>query len=121
MVGLNNVTVITMDNITKIANSTDFSEFAININNVVYEGYLFFILLLVLNVIIYFALQDKENQPITNLMYSTTAITFISVFIRAIYVVQNGVQVGLLTDQYLYIFPLTAILLATVLWMTTSK
>lgn len=120
--GITNITTVTMDNLTAIgSNITDPVEFIINVNDIIYGGIMVFVLLWVGAIILYMALQDHEEQPLINAMYSLAVITVLSFFYRAIEIVKNGVTVGLLTDYQMWIFPLLTILLATFLWITRER
>lgn len=120
-IGITNTTNVTLQNITDLVNVSSVPEFMINVNTIVYNGYLYFILLWVLWIILFFKAQQKENQLLTNAMYSGTVVTLVSFFFRAIEIVQNGVLNGLLTDFHLWVFPLITIVIATILWLTKRE
>ena len=112
MVGIVNGTNITMQNITDIANVTSYSDFLINVNDTVYGGWFYFILMLVLWIILYFAANDVRDQPLNNAMYSGAVVTIVGFFVRTL---TSGGS-SLLTDFQLWIFPLVTIILATIVW-----
>ena len=114
--GITNVTQVTMDNITKISNISSFPEFLINVNNIVYSGWLFFIILVVLWFILFIAAQKVKDQPLNNLMYGGAAVTVLSFLLRGVVMVQNGVKNGLITDHQLWIFPIITIIIALIKW-----
>ena len=114
--GIYNVSVVTMDNITRISNVSSFPEFLINVNNIVYAGWLFFIILLIMWFILFIAAQKVKDQPMNNLMYAGAAITVLSFLLRGVIIVQAGVKNGLLTDHQLWIFPMVTIIIAIVKW-----
>jgi len=87
----------------------------------VYDGWLYFIILWVLLVVFYFKLNGSNDQPLINLMYASTIISVLALFLRMIEVVRNGVTEGLLTDYQMWIFPLIAILLAGVNWAIKDR
>lgn len=116
MPGITNVTNVTMENLTSIANITDPAEFFINVNNIAYGGILYFALLWVLWIILFFAGQSKENQPLSNGIISGGLVTMVSLFIRAANVVKDGVYYGMISDPHMWIFPLLTIILATIAW-----
>lgn len=117
-IGINNVTNITLKNITDMINVTDPMEFFINVNNDIYSGMLYFIILWALWVILFFAAQDFKKQILVNLMYSGAIISVISFFLRAIVIVQNGVIRGLLTDYQMWLFPIITALIACIVYAT---
>jgi len=118
--GMTNTTTIALQNITDMVNITtnDPMAFFVNVNHTVYGGWLYFILLLVLWIILVFAAQEKKPQLGVNIMYSGAAVSLISFFMRAIFIVRDGVINGLLTDFQMWIFPLITILLAFGLYAT---
>lgn len=112
-----NQTNVTLENITSIVNLTtsDPIEFFINANNTIYGGWFFFVILCVLGFILWKKAQDLEDQPLINVMYVLAALTILSFVLRAIYIVKNGVPMGLMTDYQMWLFPLfTAITAAIV-------
>lgn len=119
--GISNVTTITWDNITNITGSGSYPEMAANVNHTVYGGWLYFIILWVLIVIIYVRLQDNIDQPLINLMYAFTAVTIIALFMRVIEIVRYGATIGLITDFQMWIFPILAIVFATINWMIKNR
>lgn len=119
-VGMNNLTNITLDNITYIGNSSSLPEFFIKINHAIYGGWFWFIMLWVFWIILFVAANKVKNDPLANGMYSGAAITILSFVLRAITIVENGVVYGMLTDKQLWIFPLITILLAVIIWSTKS-
>jgi len=121
MVGIENVTAVTMQNITDLINVTEFPEMAIMVNHRVYGGWLYFWLLLVIWYVMYMKLQDVEDQPLVNLMYGGVVISLASLFLRAIEIVREGVVLGLITDYMMWVFPLITMLLAAVIWMGKHK
>lgn len=117
MVGISNITTINMTDILAIGNFTDPMGFMINVDQTVYGGILFFILLWVLWGILFFALQDRENLILVNIMYSGGVVSVVSFFFRVIYIVKDGLVQGMLTDYQMWMFPLITILVATILVM----
>ena len=115
MVGINNITTINMTEIEQIGNFTDPVGFFINVDQTVFGGFLYFILLLLMWAIFFFALQDKENDLLRNAMYSGAIPAILSFFFRAIYITKNGIVQGMLTDFHMWIFPMGVALLAMIL------
>jgi len=115
MPGFTNITHITLDNITEIANSTSYANIMIKVNHTIYEGWLYFILLWLLCFIIFRAAESKNPDFLRNAMYSFTAATLVSFFMRAITMVREGIIQGLVTDHQLWIFPILTILFALII------
>ena len=116
MVGINNITTITMDNITQIANGSDLPTFLVQVNNTIYVGWFWFLILLTIWVVLFIAAQKRNDQLLQNMMYSGVIVSILSFFSRAINVLVNGVLMGMLTDVQMWIFPLVTIIIATILW-----
>ena len=116
--GIQNVTNVSMDNLTSLANVSSLPDFLINVNNDIYGGWLYFVLLLVMWIILFFAANQANNHILQNLMYSGAGVSVISLFLRAIEMSQDGVVRGLLSDYQMWVFPIVTILVAMLLWMT---
>ena len=119
--GLSNITQVTMDNLTAFNNATTYSEFAVRANWQIYGGWLYFILLWTLAIILYMKLNDRENQPLVNAMYSLAAVSIISLFVRAVKVSIDGTLLSLLQDKHLWVFPILTIVIATIIWATKDR
>jgi len=116
--GIQNATSITFDNITYLSNASSLPEFLVKANWLLFDGWFYFIMLCVLWAVLYFAANDNNNQVMHNLMYSGAGVSIISFFFRAIEISVNGVLLGLLTDFQLWVFPISTILLAGIIWAT---
>ena len=115
-IGIGNITSVTMDNITAISNVSSFPEFMIQANNIIYNGYYWFIILWVTFFILFIAAQKVRDQPINNAMYSSVVITILSFLLRGMKIVDVGVVKALLTDHQMWAFPILTIILATIAW-----
>lgn len=115
-IGITNATTISLDSIVNATNSSNIPELFININNNIYGGWFYFIMLWVLWFILFVAAQRLNNLPLQNLMYTGAAVSVISLFLRAVYIVTDGITYGLLTDFQFWVFPLITIILATILY-----
>jgi len=119
MVGIVDITNVTIENITSIMNISEPTDFFVNVNNTVYGEWLFFILLFTLWIILFMVGQDINDQILNNLMYSGAIVTILSLLLRGIAIVRLGIVQGLLlTDHQMWIFPLITIILAMVVWGT---
>jgi len=117
-IGINNATAVTMDNITQMTNITQFGEFLVNVNWMVYGGWLYFILLWVLWVILFKAAQANSDQMLNNAMYAGVIVSIVSLLLRGVNFAVMGVTRGLITDKQLWVFPLVTIMLAGYIWAT---
>lgn len=118
-----NMNNVSLENITQMINltSSEPAEFLINVNWAVYNGWFFFIMMWILAFILFRLAQNRQDQPLINAMYVMAAMTILTFFLRAIYVIKGGVVYALITDFQMWIFPLiTAILAAIVRYMSDS-
>ena len=118
--GIQNTTAITIDNLTTIGNANNIPEFATSIN-FWFNGWFYFWLMFAVWVVLYIKLQDKNNDPILNIMYSSAVLSLPAIFLRVIEISYLGVTQGLITDKQLWIFPLVTIVMATYIWMSKEK
>lgn len=116
--GITNVTAPNLSHIIDIANETDFTAIMVNVNHEVYNGYLYFTLLLVLWVILFFSSNARNNQILQNLFFTGFVVSIISLLLRAVEMLNGGVAQGLLTDRQMWMFPVITALLGLILWIT---
>lgn len=116
--GITNITAPNITEIIAIANETDLTAIMSNVNHTVFDGYLYFSLLIVAWVILYFAANEGNNQILQNLFFTGFVISIISLFMRAFEISQSGLAQGLLTDRQMWLFPLITALLGLILWIT---
>lgn len=119
--GITNVTAPNLTEIINIVNETDYTAIMSNVNHTVYNGYLYFTLLIVAWVILFFAANERNNQVLQNLFFTGFVISIASLFMRAIEIMNNGVAQGLLTDRQMWLFPVITCVLGLILWMTKRK
>lgn len=116
-VGLYNVTSISMDNLTRVSgNTTNPMNFMIQVNNVVFDGWLFFVLMIMCYGVLFFSYQAKQNQPLNNLFYASLIVTVLSMLLRGITMSQFGLVYGLLSDLQMWVFPIWSALLGATIW-----
>ena len=115
-IGIANQTAINMSNLISLTNSTRIYEMFINVNNDIYSGWLYFVLLLVTWFILFIAANKVNDQMIQNLMLSGVVVSILSLLLRAVTVVQNGIVRGLLSDFQMWMFPIITVLLAMIVW-----
>jgi len=114
MPGLTEITNVTLHNVTSVVNVSSLSEFYINVNNTIYGGIFFFIVLWVLWIILFFAFDKMRDGMLSNAIYATAIVSIISLLMRGVFVIQLGVEKGLLTDNQLWAFPIIFAVLALV-------
>jgi len=117
VIGITNTTSVSLQNLTEIANSSSVSEFYGKVNHIIYGDVYFYIMLWVLWVILFFAAQQKENQPLTNAMYSGVVVTFSALFLRAIEFIWFAETLSLINDFQLFSFAIITIFLISFNWM----
>ena len=120
MVGISNVTSVTLEALTNLTNHTSYADLAVDVNYTVYGGVLYFVLLWVAWVILFFAGQRFSDQPLNNIVFGGVVVPILSFLLRAIEIVKFGVVVGMLTDFQMWVFPLITIVLVMILWATKS-
>lgn len=114
---INSTQNISIEQITDLANVSSVPDFFIKINTVVYGGYLWFIVLWVLWVILYRSAQQRNDQPLNNAMYSGAIISIGSFLLRGLVIVrEGGIIEGFLTDHQLWVFPIITAVLAVIIW-----
>jgi len=119
MVGIANATAITFDNLSYLSNSSSIPEMFIRANWMIYGGVFFFAMLLTFwAILIIVAYKIDRNNILRDVMYSGAVISVLSFLIRSVYIVEEGVRKGLLTDSQLWIFPLITMLVALYLYAT---
>ena len=121
--GMVNATNVTMHNITDVVNLTSGNpvEFFIRANQTLYSGWFFFIMMILASIILYRKAQDKQDQPLVNAMYICAAMTVVSFAFRAVYIAIDGIPYGLITSSQMWIFPLVAVGLATIVKFTSQN
>ena len=115
---ITNSTNITMDQVLEIVNASNLPEFYGNVNQGIYDGWLFFIMLWVIAVIIFVRMQGREDQPLNNAMYVFLFLSIVSLFWRAVMFVYQGSAYALVSDFQLYVFPLLTGITAFMSWAT---
>ncbi len=118
MAGITNVTAVTMDNVTNLMNTSDLPSFFIKMNHTIFGGVFWFIMMCITFVILFVASNKVRDQPLNNAFYSCAAMALLSLVLRAIYIIRDGVVQGFLTDSQMWIFPLGTLILAGVIWAT---
>lgn len=125
MVGIDGINNVTLDNITRIINATSVEEFLVYHNQNIFGGWFWFIMLLVIWVVLYFGSSRSETfgsrGTLTHITLTGALVTLFSFLLRAIYIVIGGVQVGLLTDHQLWLFPIITIVCGVILYSTKDR
>jgi hypothetical protein len=116
---ISGMTNVTMENLTRLTNVSDLPEFAIQVNNIIYNGMLWFILLIVFFVVLFIILyRNKQEAPLQSLFYASISTTILSFLLRGVTMYYKGVLQGLLTYHQLWIFPIITLLLGLGIMMT---
>lgn len=114
-IGIHNITQTSMKNITDIINisSGNPAELFIRANQIIYQGWFYFIMLFILGIILFVKAQDHKDQPLINAMYICASLSVIAMFLRVVFIITaNGDVWSLLTDFQMWIFPLITVVLA---------
>jgi hypothetical protein len=115
---MQNATNVTLEGVKDIVNVTSAHDFMINVNQDIYGGWLFFILLGLLWIILFVAANKVRDEPLNNAMYSGAVVSILSLILRAIEISESGIIRGLLTDHQMWLFPLITTIIAGIVWAT---
>jgi hypothetical protein len=107
---------VTMDNLTLLSNVSSLPEFVAKVNHFVYDGKMVFFLLCAAWLILFIAVQRRENQPLNNMLYVSATVSVIMFFFRFVVFTIEGAVVALISDTQLYIFPIATAVLAVIIW-----
>jgi len=119
---VHNATNVTLQQLMSVGNSSgNMAEFFISVNNTIFNGYLWFILLWLIWVIMVIVSQKVKDQPLNNAMYGGATVTVLSFFIRGVTMLVNGVRQGLLSDHQMWIFPVLTMLIALIVYATKDN
>ncbi len=113
---INGTTNVTIEVLESIANSSSYPEFMIRVNETVYGGIFWFIMLCVLWVILFRSANKVKDQPLNNAMYSGAAVSILGFLSRAVTTTIGGTKFSLINDYQLWIFPIITIILAAIIW-----
>jgi hypothetical protein len=116
MTGIQNLSRISMENITQIANITNPTDFFVNVNNTIYGGVLYFIILFVLWIILILIAQEVEDDLLRSIFYGGVIVSVVSLLFRAMYISTDGLAAGMLTDWQMWLFPIITSFLGALLW-----
>jgi lipoprotein signal peptidase len=119
--GIQNATNVTIENINTIINVSSPEQFFLNVNVLVYSGWLYFILMCVLVFVLYTMAQEQRDEPLNNLFISFLITSVLSLMLRAIYGVIFGVEQALLSDMQLWVFPIATAVLGALIWSTRRE
>ena len=116
MPGIINVTNVSIEDITQIANFTNPAEMMVYVNHVIYEGWAFYLLFWLLAIVLFIAAQKYRKEPLNNALYAFGIVSVISIFARAVQAYILGDYVALLTDYQFWTFPLLTSLIGGIIW-----
>jgi hypothetical protein len=116
-IGIFQANNITMANISNLVNVSNFPEFLVKNNTIIYGGVFWFIMMFIMFILLAMLLQKYNDQLLNNLMYSSAIISVLSFILRSICI---G-NVCLLTDHQLFIFPIITAILGLIVWATKSS
>ena len=112
---------ISYGNITKVVSGSNPEDFWLRTNYIIFDGVLYFGLLIILWFIVFLFAQKGRDQPLHNAFYSSLIVSVFGFFTRAIYGTLDGAGISLLTDAQLWIFPIIAAILGAILWATKRE
>ena len=115
LIAFNNVTY---DNITALTNFTSPPQFFVLVNQLVFNGWLWFTLLWVVWVVLFLSSMRRNEAPMRDSLYAFAIVTIISFFLRGISALISGVRYALLSDHQLWVFPILTVIFAIIVWST---
>lgn len=113
---INQTNNITMEILQDITNVTNYPEFVLKVNEQIYGGVFWFILLWVFWIILYRAANKVRDQPLNNMMYSGALISIVAFLSRGVTAIISGTKFSLINDKQLWVFPIITIILAIIIW-----
>jgi len=110
---ISNYTNITIHNLTDVANVSSINEALIGIDRLAFGAPVFwFVVLLLIWIISFFAAQQIRDQVLNNAMYSGAFCSILAVIARVI----THENQSMITDSQMMIFPIVTIILAVVIF-----
>lgn len=116
--GIFNFTNVSQESITSMTNSTNPAELLIRINEVVFNGYGFFLGFLAFFVVLFLSAQSFRKEPLSNLLYSSTIVSVVAILSRGVQAYIEGNYYSMLTDYLMWIFPLMSSIFAGALYIS---
>lgn len=106
----------------KVADIATPEQFFVNVNQIVYDGLLFFIMLWLMWIILFMVAQKlKPDQPLPNATYAAASMTVLGFILRAVTAEIDGVTYALISDHQMWVFPIITILLVGIIWATKER
>ena len=121
MVGINGTTNASLETINQIANTSSMEGMYILIDQNIYGGMFWFIMLWLLWVILFIAANRVKGQPLNNAMYAMSVCTVFSFLLRAVTITIDGFVTGMLSDYQMWVFPLLTALLGASIWALKGR
>ena len=113
---INGTTNVTIEILEDIVNVSSYPEFMIKVNENIYAGVFWFIMLCVLWIILFRAANKARDQPLNNAMYSGALVSIVAFLSRAVTATISETKFSLINDHQLWIFPIITIILAVIIW-----
>jgi CBS domain containing-hemolysin-like protein len=110
--GISNSTNITMDVINGLINKTDYSEMMVAVNNDIFMGWLYFILLCVLAFVVWTGLNNVTQEPLPNALAITFICSILGFYMRAL---------QLMTDRIVWFFPALTLLIVAIMYASKQS
>jgi hypothetical protein len=109
---LDNITTINQTELINVGNVTSLTGFMSNVNNTIFDGILFFILVMTMWVILLISMEKVKPAFLENLTYTGGAITLISLMIFSL---------GLMSARLAFIPGLVTAISLGILWAMREK
>jgi lipoprotein signal peptidase len=119
--GLQNATNVTYDQISQITNISSPEQFFVTVSQIIYNGWLYFVLMCILVLILFALAQQANDAVLSNFFFAFLGVSVLSLFLRAITANIYGIQYALISDNQLWFFPIMVALLGSIMWMTRKE
>ena len=109
---INSTQAINMTDVNAIVNVTSYSGFIVNVNNTLFLGWLFFILLCLLGGVIMLSAILRQEDPLPIVLGTSFICAVIGLFMRA---------AQLMNDKQAWVFPILTVCLLALSYITKNQ
>jgi len=119
MVGIQNITSVTMDNLTSLGNVTGLAQWMVQADKVMFGGIYFFVMLFVFWIILVLSMRGNGSKPMVNVMRAGAVVSVVSFFLRAVQVTLTDFTLATaLIDWQMWLFPVVTAVVAWIVHAT---
>jgi hypothetical protein len=119
---ITNQTNITMDKVMELANFTTPADFMVRVNQTVYSGLFWIIMLWLLFIVgIMIAHGRRPDRFLQHVLFSGAICTVLGFLMRAVTAVIDGVRYSMISDHQMWVFPILTLIVAAIVWATKER